>query len=181
MTAVQAYTTGCRSSPGAGGGERTVLRSWKEHGMHRVTGVAGRSWDQSLQSPRGKSCSRRRRVGKAWGRAGPQPGERSGQRCPAPRSAAGVPVGSDGRLPRAAPCWARGRPASLPPARGCGHPGTTASFCPGGTGLPEPAAVRCTCLMAPPQEAPVRLSPGPSVGRAPPDVVPRPLCGPRTP
>lgn len=31
MTAVQAYTTGCRNSPGCRGRERTVLRSCREH------------------------------------------------------------------------------------------------------------------------------------------------------
>jgi len=29
MTAVQAYTTGCRNSPGYWGRERTVFKSWK--------------------------------------------------------------------------------------------------------------------------------------------------------
>lgn len=29
MTAVQAYTTGCRNSPGYWGKERTVFKSWK--------------------------------------------------------------------------------------------------------------------------------------------------------
>lgn len=31
MTAVHAYTTGCRNSPGYWGRERTVFKSWEEH------------------------------------------------------------------------------------------------------------------------------------------------------
>lgn len=37
MTAVHAYTTGCRNSPGYWGRERTVFKSWKEHRADRVS------------------------------------------------------------------------------------------------------------------------------------------------
>lgn len=40
MTAVQAYTTGCRNSPGYWGRESTVFKSWKEHRAGRVGDVA---------------------------------------------------------------------------------------------------------------------------------------------
>lgn len=40
MTAVQAYTTGCRNSPGSWGRESTVFKSWIEHRAERVGNVA---------------------------------------------------------------------------------------------------------------------------------------------
>lgn len=47
MTAVHAYTTGCRNSPGYWGRERTVFKSWKEHRADRVSrdyGLGRAAW-----------------------------------------------------------------------------------------------------------------------------------------
>ena len=75
------------------------------------------------QAPGGHSCTRRL-AGKAWGRGrAPNPGSAQGrgaQHSAQPRVSLWALMAAS---PGAAPCWAGGRPASLPPSRGRGSPG----------------------------------------------------------
>ena len=116
MTAVQAYTTGCRNSPGDWGRDRTVLKSWKGHGAHPCD-QGGRAVPRSSLRPATGwrhfldrvEVHRSQQKWSAWGGGGPQSGEHPGRvACglvgpPPVRSAAGASGGSDGQLPKGSP------------------------------------------------------------------------------